>query len=88
MRAILAATAAALLLSACSYIEGPHPWPNERRLLAKDWVIPQVEAEQIPVYCYRTLGAVECHNAPLATEHGRFVSTDAGIVEPPEAEDD
>lgn len=81
MRAILALLAVATLATGCSVLEGPHPWPNERRLLAKDWVRPQVEADQAPVYCYRTLGNVECHSTPLdAMEEERMVGTDADVV--------
>jgi len=81
MRAVLGLAVLSILISACSVLEGPHPWPNERRLLAKDWVRPQVEADQAPVYCYRTLGTVSCHDEPLPdSEAGRLVSTDEGVV--------
>ncbi len=55
--------------------EGPRPWPNERRILSRDWVAPQVEAKVPPVYCYRTLGEVDCHAAPLADEENRIVNS-------------
>ncbi len=81
MRAVLGLAALSIALSACSALEGPHPWPNERRLLAKDWVRPQVEPDQAPVYCYRTLAMVNCYHEPLpASEAGRLVSTDEGVV--------
>lgn len=68
----LAVTGAALLfLSGCGlqhYAEEPHPWPSEKRLLAKDWVVPQVAVEEEPIYCYRTLGKVDCHGDPLGKD--------------------
>jgi len=76
---ILAAIAAATLLGACStdgvmsVFENPRPWPNERRVLAKDWIVPGRRAEEKPVYCYRTLGAVECYREPLAGAEDRRV---------------
>ena len=56
---------AAFGLAACSAIEGPSPWPNERRILARGWVPRQVESKAPEVYCYRTLGTVDCHARPL-----------------------
>ncbi len=68
--------AAAAVISGCARLdaelapilepfEGPSPWPNERRILGKDWVRPQVEPDMEAVYCYKTLGTVECHSEPL-----------------------
>ena len=71
--------AALLVLSGCGlmhFAEEPHPWPNERRLLAKDWVVPQVSAKEEQVYCYRTLGKVDCHGDPLGKEEQRRVLGD------------
>lgn len=88
MRSVLGLVALSIAVSACSVLEGPHPWPNERRLLAKDWVRPQVEPDQAPVYCYRTLAMVNCYDKPLAaSEAGRLVSTDEGIVSRKPADD-
>ena len=73
--------AGSLVLSGCGlmhYAEEPHPWPSEKRLLAKDWVVPQVTADEEPVYCYRTLGQVDCHGEPLEkTEDGRVLGEQA-----------
>jgi len=78
-RAFLVAVAASAALSACKtdgimeIFENPRPWPNERRVLARDWVVPGRRAEEKPVYCYRTLGAVECHPEPIpGQEHRRI----------------
>jgi hypothetical protein len=78
-RSLLVAAAACAVLSACTtdwimeVFENPRPWPNERRVLARDWVVPGRRAEEKPVYCYRTLGAVECHDHPLPGQEQRRV---------------
>lgn len=52
-------------VTACAVLEGPSPWPNERRILARGWVPRQVESKAPKVYCYRTLGTVDCHAQPV-----------------------
>ncbi len=61
---------AALSVSACLR-EGPSPWPSERRILARGWVPRQVESKAPDVYCYRTLGTVDCHAQPIPADHNR-----------------
>lgn len=72
--------AALALTGGCALMElaeNPHPWPSERRLLAKDWVVPQVAVDEEPVYCYRTLGVVDCYGEPLdESEAGRLAGAD------------
>ena len=72
---VIASLATVVVLGGCgalsnplSVLENPRPWPDERRLLAKDWVVPQVEADEEPVFCYRTLGKVDCYGGPLSEE--------------------
>jgi len=78
-RSLLIAVIACAALSACKtdgimeVFENPRPWPNERRVLARDWVVPGRRAEEKPVYCYRTLGAVECHPEPVAGQEHRRI---------------
>jgi len=78
-KTLLIALAAGLTLSGCKtdgimeVFENPRPWPNERRVLARDWVVPGRRAKEKPVYCYRTLGAMECHSKPIAGQEHRRV---------------
>ncbi len=58
-------------MAACAELEGPSPWPNERRILARGWVPRQVESKTPKVYCYRTLGTVDCHAKPVPADFNR-----------------
>ena len=77
-RAIVLVVATAMLAS-CSgrdiaeFFENPRPWPNERRILARDWIKPQVRRKENKVYCYRTLGAIECHDSPIPGAEARLI---------------
>ena len=62
-------------VAGCSLFEGPRPWPNERRIVSRDWADPQIDQTERPVYCYRTLAAVECHAAPLPGAEARIVNS-------------
>jgi hypothetical protein len=71
MRLIVTALAAALGLAACGYV-------SEYERQVYDWE---------PVYCYRTLGAVECHNEPDRTADKRLVNyygPDPSRTDPPD----
>ena len=58
----------AILLAGC--------WPNERRIVSRGWVEPTLEADRAPLYCYRTLGSVDCHSEPLPPDnYGRLEGT-------------
>jgi hypothetical protein len=70
--ALLAATAG------CSLMEGSRPWPDERRIVARDWAKPQLPDNEPPVYCYRTLANVECHREPIPGAEARIVSSHDG----------
>ena len=65
-------------LAGCSVFEGSRPWPNERRIVSRDWVKPQIDQQEQAVYCYRTLAAVECHAQPVAGGDSRAVSSYEG----------
>ena len=62
-------------ISGCSIMEGSRPWPDERRIVSRDWIKPQIDEEQPPIYCYRTLATVECHSEPLAGGDARIVNS-------------
>ena len=49
---------------------------DNRAERTKDWVVPQVSAKEEQVYCYRTLGKVDCHGDPLGQEEQRRVLGD------------
>ncbi|MDH3236399.1 MAG: hypothetical protein OEQ29_23005 [Alphaproteobacteria bacterium] len=78
-RSLLIAVIASAVLAACKtdgimdFFEEARPWPNERRVLARDWVVPGRRAEEKPIYCYRTLGSVECYPEPIAGQEHRRV---------------
>jgi hypothetical protein len=65
-------------VAGCSMLEGSRPWPDERRIVARDWAKPQLPDSEPPVYCYRTLGTVECHREPLPGAEARIVSSHDG----------
>ena len=75
----VAKTLAFLLLlvaiGGCSILEGSRPWPDERRIVSRDWVKPQIDEKEPAVYCYRTLATVECHSEPLAGGEARIVNS-------------
>jgi hypothetical protein len=62
-------------VSGCSILEGSRPWPDERRVVSRDWVKPQIDEKEPPIYCYRTLGTVECHKEPLPGGEQRIVNS-------------
>ncbi len=76
------------LLGACTWrdvgqlFENPREWPNERRVLARDWVVPNIKAREGRVYCYRSLGAVECYPYPIAGESARYVEDYSPVYRP------
>ncbi len=80
---------AGLFLGACSLrevgetFENPRPWPNERRVLARDWVVPDIKAKEGRVYCYRSLGAIECYPYPIAGASTRYVEDYTPVYRPP-----
>lgn len=39
--------------------------PDEAELLARDWLPRSAAPEPVPLYCYHTLGRVDCHPVPL-----------------------
>jgi hypothetical protein len=53
--------------------ENPRPWPNERRMLNRDWIVRQVQRKEPETYCYRTLGRIECYHKPLPGADDRLV---------------
>jgi hypothetical protein len=65
-------------VTGCGILGGSRPWPDERRIVARDWARPQLEDKEPPVYCYRTLATVECHREPLAGGDARIVSSHDG----------
>ncbi|HEX7005694.1 MAG TPA: hypothetical protein VF274_01015 [Alphaproteobacteria bacterium] len=73
-------------VAGCSLFEGPRPWPNERRIVSRDWAKPQIDQSEPPVYCYRTLAAVECHAAPLPGAEARMVSAYDGADQTDDSE--
>ena len=62
-------------VSGCSLLEGSRPWPDERRIVSRDWVKPQIDEEEPPIYCYRTLATPDCHSQPLADGQARIVNS-------------
>jgi hypothetical protein len=65
-------------VAGCGYLEGSRPWPDERRIVARDWAKPQLPDSEPPVYCYRTLGTVECHREPIPGAEARIVNSHDG----------
>ncbi|MEP4379731.1 MAG: hypothetical protein ABJ215_00795 [Alphaproteobacteria bacterium] len=59
-----AALGAALLLSACE-----NPWreylPDFDGVLSAGWLEDEAPLPVVPVYCYDTIGAADCYEAPL-----------------------
>ncbi|MHA1537975.1 MAG: hypothetical protein ACTSUD_10510 [Alphaproteobacteria bacterium] len=76
------------LLGACTWrevgevFENPRQWPNERRVLGRDWVVPNIKAKEGRVYCYRSLGAIECYPYPIAGARSRYVEDYSPIYKP------
>jgi hypothetical protein len=60
-----------LLATACGPLEPGEPFPG--------WRAPLASAVPAPLACYRTLGVVDCHEAPLVGEESRRV----GWFDPP-----
>ena len=75
---ILTFLALLVAVAGCSYLEGSRPWPDERRIVARDWAKPQIEDKEPPVYCYRTLATVECHREPIPGAEARIVNSHDG----------
>ncbi len=79
---------AGVFLGACTWrdvgqlFENPREWPNERRVLARDWVVPNIKAREGRVYCYRSLGAVECYPYPIAGASARYVEDYSPVYRP------
>lgn len=69
MKKTLLLAIVAALLSGCFY-------PTERRIVSRGWVKPQLAKDHSPLYCYRTLGVVDCYARPLAgRDDGRLVNS-------------
>jgi len=63
--------AAAVLLSACTNpFSGDAPSFNQ--ILSAGWLGDDTPAPEVPVYCYNTIGAPDCHAMPLAGEGSRL----------------
>lgn len=62
---------ALLLLGACT-----NPFaddaPSFRDILAAGWLEDEEPLPVMPIYCYDTIGAPDCHQAPLVDEGGRL----------------
>jgi hypothetical protein len=59
-------------LAACS-----NPWeeyaPDFKHVLSGNWLYEEEPDKPVAaVYCYQTIGAADCHAAPLADEGGRL----------------
>ena len=75
MRNFVAALVLAVTVTGCGYV-------SEYERQVYDWE---------PVYCYRTLGAVQCHDAPDRTADKRLVNyygPDPSRTDPPEAREE
>lgn len=63
--------AAAICLAGCT-----NPFaddaPTFREILAAGWLEDETPPEVVPVYCYDTIGAPDCHAAPVPGEGGRL----------------
>lgn len=79
---------AGALLGACTWrevgevFENPRAWPSERRVLARDWVVPTIKAREGRVFCYRSLGAIECYPYPIAGASARYVEDYTPVYTP------
>lgn len=88
-RSLALVLCAGALLGACTWrevgeiFENPRPWPSERRVLARDWVVPNIKAREGRVYCYRSLGAIECYPYPIAGAGARYVEDYTPVYRPP-----
>lgn len=62
-----------LVLAACANPFGDDA-PTLDEVLAGGWLIEDAAPEpEMPLYCYETIGAGDCHVAPLADEGSRLV---------------
>ncbi len=91
IRSLALVLCAGALLGACTWrevgevFENPRQWPNERRVLARDWVVPNIKAREGRVYCYRSLGAIECYPYPIAGAASRYVEDYTPVYRPKSA---
>lgn len=64
--------AAALLLAACANPFGDDA-PSFDEILSAGWLGGDDKpVPVVPVYCYSTIGAPDCHDSPLEGEGGRL----------------
>lgn len=63
-------------LSGC--FDGGH-WMSTEYLTGRGWAKPPKPQQQDPLYCYRTLGEVNCYKAPQ-TGKGRLIEFKAPAV--------
>lgn len=69
MRKIRLLMGLSVLLSGCS--DGGH-WMSSEYLIGRGWAKPPEQKPRPPLYCYRTLGEVNCYRSPQ-TGKGRRV---------------
>ena len=88
IRSLVLVLCAGALLGACTWreageiFENPRQWPNERRVLARDWVVPNIKDREARVYCYRSLGSIECYPYPIAGAASRYVEDYTPVYRP------
>jgi len=71
MLRVIVVAALVIGTAACSSYAG---WStSETALLQADTIRPDLFPPPVPVYCYRTLAEVDCHEQPLLDEPGRLV---------------
>ena len=68
------------LIAICLILGGCDIYNNYRSqfILSKGWVGPTDDDKPKPLYCYRTIGQVECYNEPIPGQEGRLVSAYEG----------
>lgn len=64
--------AGVFMLAACS---NPYPHPTRGEVFANGWLTEEVSDEPLPpVYCYSTIGVVDCYGEPVESEIDRLVA--------------